>query len=138
MACVGARISGVVPVKLFLYNLYQCGETILAKKEIAEVFNKQREVNDGFFGDIIGKCPLCGEPIKKWSYSYGCSGYKNGCAFSVSANICGKQITITYVNQLIESGRTDKIDGFVSPKKGTKFSARLKLENGKAVFDFSD
>lgn len=110
----------------------------IAKNEIAEVFNKQKEVNDGFFGDIIGKCPLCGEPIKKWSNNYGCSGYKNGCSFSVSANICGKQITIKEVNQLIETGRTDKLNGFVSPKKGTQFSARLKLENGKAVFDFTD
>ena len=35
----------------------------IAKNEIAEVCNKQKEVNDGFFGDIIGKWPLCGEPI---------------------------------------------------------------------------
>lgn len=43
MACIGAGISDIIIVKscyinvfyALLYNLYQCGETILAKKEIA-------------------------------------------------------------------------------------------------------
>ena len=39
----------------------------------------------------------------------------------------------------METGQTDVIEGFVSPKKGTKFSARLKLEkDGRAVFSFDN
>lgn len=109
---------------------------LIAKKEITEVFKKQKEVNDAFYGDIVGKCPICANPVKRWSRNYGCTGYKNGCPFMVGTNICGKQIDLNILNQLIKNGVTDKIDGFVSPKKGTKFSAKLKLENGKAVFDF--
>jgi len=39
---------------------------------------------------------------------------------------------------MLETGKTHKIEGFVSPKNGKAFSARLKLENGRAVFDFSE
>ena len=39
---------------------------------------------------------------------------------------------------LLTAGKTSKIKGFVSKKTGKPFDAALRLENGKAVFDFSD
>ena len=42
------------------------------------------------------------------------------------------------VEKMLETGRSYKIDGFVSPKSGKTFQAFLKLENGRAVFDFND
>jgi len=116
----------------------------IAKKEISEVFVKKSEPpetdsDDGFCGDVAGKCPLCGENIVRTSFGYGCSGFKEkGCRFAISNVICSRVISIANVKQLLETGRTYKIDGFVSPKSGKKFQAYLKLENGRTVFDFSD
>ena len=39
---------------------------------------------------------------------------------------------------LLEEGRTAKITGFTSKRTGKTFDGWLKLENGNAVFDFSD
>ncbi len=114
----------------------------IAKKEIAEVFVKKEttpefDTDDGFFGEIIGKCPLCSNNIIRTSFGYGCSGFRdNGCKFAVSNIICGRVISVSNVKQLLATGKTYKIDGFVSPKSGKKFQAFLKLENGRTVFEF--
>ena len=42
-----------------------------------------------------------------------------------------------YVKKLLKTGKTYKIENFVS-KNGKNFSGYLKLENGRAVFDFND
>lgn len=113
----------------------------LAVKEISEVFKKQDstpelDTDDGFVGDVAGKCPICGRDVVRNRYGYGCSGYKDGCKFLVSNVICGRTISLVNVRQLLETGKTHKIEGFVSKRTGNKFSAQLKLEDGKAVFDF--
>ena len=88
------------------------------------------------------KCPQCGGELTTTSFGYGCSNYwnkDNKCDFSVG-KIAGKDISEEDFADLINKGKTDVIDGFVSSKK-RKFSAALKLtryENGKyrAAFDF--
>ena len=112
----------------------------LAKSEIAEVFRKkdlpvELDTDIGNFMDVIGKCPLGGRDVIRYRYSYGCSGYKEGCAFSVRTSICKRNISVANMKMLLETGRTSKIQGFIS-KKGNPFTASLKLEDGKAVFDF--
>ena len=113
----------------------------LAVREINEVFKKQEikpelDTDDGFVGDVVGKCPICGCDVVRTRYGYGCSGYKDGCKFSVSNVICGRTISVANVRQLLETGKTYKIEGFTSKRTGNKFAAQLKLEDGKAVFDF--
>ncbi len=116
----------------------------IAKKEIGEVFVKREEppetdTDDGFFGDTVGVCPLCGETVRRTGFGYGCMGYKEkGCKFAVSNVICGRVISLQNVKKLLETGKTYKIQGFVSNKTGKSFDGYLKLENGKAVFDFND
>ena len=116
----------------------------IAKREIEEVFVKREappelDTDDGFFGDIVGKCPLCSGDVVRTSFGYGCSLYKqNGCKFGISNVICSRVISVANVKQLLQTGRTYKIDGFISPKSNKSFQAYLKLENGKAVFDFSE
>ena len=124
---------------------FEIGDSIrIAQKEISDVFVKREappetDTDDGFFGDIAGKCPLCGENVVRTSFGYGCSGYREkGCRFGVSNVICSRVISISNMKQLLETGKTYKIDGFVSKKNGKSFAAYLKLENGRAVFDFSD
>ncbi len=114
----------------------------LAEAEIAEVFNpeNQSEIHMqsdiGFFGDLIGKCPVCGKEIKRQRNFYGCTGYKEGCKFSVRTSICKRTIPVAQVQKLITEGKTDLLEGFVSPKTGKTFSAYLVLKDGRAEFDF--
>lgn len=114
----------------------------LARSEIAEVFNSrsvsiEKDTDTGCFLDTVGKCPLCGCDVKRYKYSYGCSGYKDGCEFKIGAYICKRNISVSNVKLLLETGRTSKIEGFTS-KNGKSFDAYLKLENGKVIFDFND
>ena len=114
----------------------------LAENEISEVFSKtettpEKDTDDGFIGDMAGKCPICGKDVRRTSFGYGCSGYKDGCKFSVNGVICGRVISISNVKKLLTDGETYKIEGFVSPKNGKEFSAKLKLQDGRAVFDFN-
>ena len=115
----------------------------LAENEIREVFLKkvstiETDTDDGFFGDIVGKCPVCSENVLKGRYGYYCSGYKNGCKFSVNTSICGRVISKANAALLLQTGRTSKIQGFVSKKTGKTFDAYLKLEGGEVKFDFSN
>ena len=114
----------------------------LARAEIAAVFDQYRSAEGqaddiGLFGDVIGACPLCGKEIKRFRSFYGCTGYKDGCKFSVNTTICRRQIGIPHVKELLQSGQTALIHDFISPKSGKHFDASLKLdEAGRAVFVF--
>lgn len=114
----------------------------LAEKEIADVFEKkgdskiEDDTDTGFYGDIIGKCPVCGRDVIRGKFSYGCMGYKEGCTFKIGLSICKRPISVSNAKLLIENGKSSKIKGFTS-KKGTLFDAFLKIdENKKVVFDF--
>ncbi|MBQ7152401.1 MAG: topoisomerase C-terminal repeat-containing protein [Clostridia bacterium] len=115
----------------------------LAEKEIEEIFSAgsddpETDIDIGYFGDTVGSCPLCGRPVVRRKKIYGCTGYQDGCKFSVSTYICNRAISVANMKLLLEKGHTYVINGFVSPKSGKQFSARLVLKDGKAVFDFSD
>ncbi len=114
----------------------------LAKNEIREYFDiKQTTVEEdtdtGFFGDIVGVCPICGKNVIRGKYGYGCTGYKEGCKFTVWARICNRSISVSNVKLLLTEGKTSKIRGFIS-KNGKSFDAYLKLTDGKCVFDFNN
>jgi DNA topoisomerase-3 len=113
----------------------------LACDEIAAVFDTKSapielDTNTGFYGDLVGKCPVCGKDVVKGRYGYGCMGYKEGCKFRVGSFICKRVISLSNARLLLETGKTAEIQGFVS-KNGKSFNARLKLEGDRAVFDFS-
>ncbi|MBO5286654.1 MAG: topoisomerase C-terminal repeat-containing protein [Clostridia bacterium] len=110
----------------------------LAENEIRQVFSVGSNVESdiGVIGDVIGKCPLCGGDIVGSRLAYGCSNYKNGCKFTIWKYICKKPISVTHARELLEKGKTSKIQGFIS-KANKQFDACLKLEGGKVVFDFT-
>jgi DNA topoisomerase-3 len=80
---------------------------------------------------------MCGQSIKKQSWGYGCTGYKDGCKFSINSTIAGKKIGDAQVKLLLTKGVTNTIKGFKS-KAGKSFDAKLKLENNKVVFAFDN
>ncbi len=132
-----------VALKKVYRGAISVGDSVqLAKTEIAKVFEKEislspeTDENTGCYRDIVGTCPLCGKDVMRGRYSYGCTGYKDGCAFKVNLYICDRAISVTNIKSLLTMGRTAKITGFVSKKSGKTFDASLRLENGKAVFDF--
>ncbi len=115
----------------------------LAEHEIAFVFgnnvNGQRSKQEdiGIYGDEVGICPICGKSVKRDRYGYGCSGYKEGCKLRIPLSLCKRLITLPIAKLLLETGKAENIDGFIS-KAGKKFSATLKLEEGKVTFDFGN
>ena len=113
----------------------------LAEEEISEVFRKreappEKDTDIGFYGDVVGKCPLCSRDVIRSRYGYACTGFKeNGCKFKIGGVICGRVISPSNVKLLLETGKTSKIEGFIS-KSGKPFDAALKLDGDRAVFDF--
>ncbi len=127
-----------------LKNVFKGKATIdnvknLVEEEISHIFDENRnnaDTFDGFMGDVVGKCPLCGSNVKRTKFGYGCSGYAEGCKFSVNNVICDRVISTVNMKKILEEGTTPELKGFVSQKSGKEFSARLALENGKVVFKF--
>ena len=113
----------------------------LAEREIAEIFNNKEinpdlpKVDTGKYGEIVGKCPLCGRNIVRGKYNYGCMGFSDGCTFKMGVNICKRDIPISEARRLLASGSTAKLTHFVS-KKGKFFDAALALKDGSVVFNF--
>ena len=112
----------------------------MAREEISAVFERrpappETDTDTGFYGDKVGVCPLCGKEVLRGKFSYGCSGYKEGCKFKINLEICRRAVSLQNAKTLLRDGKTGVIQGFLS-KKNTLFDAALKLEDGKAVFDF--
>ena len=81
-------------------------------------------------------CPSCGKRLVKGKTNIFCSGYKDGCAFSIRYTLCQKKLTDNQIQMLIHSQRTNVIKGFVS-KAGKSFDASLKInDKGKIEFVF--
>lgn len=86
-------------------------------------------------GDFI--CPFCKREMRELDKSYSCTGYKDGCSFTIWKNIAGKAITRAQAKSICDNGKTNAISGFKS-KAGKEFSARLVLnkETRKLEFEF--
>ena len=114
----------------------------LTVDELSQIFASKNvpielDTDNGFFGDTVGQCPLCGGEVRRIKFGYGCSNYREtGCEFIINGYILGRSISMANAKMLLENGKTSKIQGFTS-KNGKKFDAFLKLQEGKIVFDFS-
>ena len=92
---------------------------------------------------LAAKCPMCGGDIVTTPFGYGCDNYQKdgtGCRF-VLGTIAGRDLTEEECIALINQGRTEVLNGFVSKNK-KKFQAALvmqKNDEGKIdiSFDFS-
>lgn len=112
----------------------------LTESEIKDVFNIEevpieKDIDNGFYGDIVGKCPMCGKDVTKNRYGYGCMGYKEGCKFKINGVICKRVISKKNAESILKDGLSAKINGFIS-KNNKTFSAKLKLNNDKIEFNF--
>ena len=124
-------------LKKVYHEEYQINDAVkLACQEIKEVFEHKNNIEDnGFYGDEVGQCPLCGNTVIKNRYGFGCKNFEK-CSFKISGTICKKVISLENAKTLLQNGKTNKIIGFTS-KQGKQFDAYLKLdENKKVVFEF--
>ncbi len=95
-----------------------------------------REPATGFAPVALGPCPLCKSEVVEQEKSYGCSGWKHGCRFTIWKTIAGKKIGVRTAQLLLREGRSSLLKGFES-RSGKPFEARLKLEGAAVRFDFS-
>lgn len=85
-------------------------------------------------------CPACGGELTTTSFGYGCSNYwnkENGCKFNVGS-VAGVVLSEEDFKELITTGKTQMIEGFVSKNK-KKFAATLAMqkdEEGKINVTF--
>lgn len=84
-------------------------------------------------GEKIGACPVCQKDVVEYPKNFGCTGWQEGCKFTVWKKIAGKEITIKNAKMIIESGSTEKLTGFMS-KAGKPFDAKLSLRDGQVKF----
>jgi DNA topoisomerase-3 len=108
----------------------------VAENEIREIFRPLPADRDiGFYRQTVGKCPVCGRDVARTPFSYGCSGYREGCKFSVPLSLAGRGISVATAKELLEKGCTGILCGFTA-KSGKKFDAALKIDGNRVAFDF--
>ncbi|MDA1567913.1 DNA topoisomerase 3 [Bacillus cereus] len=87
--------------------------------------------------DTIGKCPKCGKDVMSRKTFYGCSGYKEGCKFSIPGEYLTKKISEANAKKLLEGKKTGLIKK-MKGKSGKEFDGHLKLtESGKLDLEFA-
>ena len=115
----------------------------LSKDETGKVTGLKFDFNDlepVKVKDVV--CPLCKGDIIVTPFGYGCSNYKkedpeHSCRFMIG-KIASVKLKEAQVKQLLTTGKTDIIEGFVA-RTGMKFDAPLKLtEDGQVTFDFPE
>ena len=125
--------------KINLRTAYMSEVNKLVKEFVEQL---KAEVNKGptqvIAGNGVLKCPKCGKAVFPNTKAYGCSGYKEGCDFTIWKEIAGVKIKENDVLDLITKRETKNIKGFTS-KSGNKFDAKLVLnDNHKVEFKFNN
>lgn len=109
------------------------------KKSDSSKFGAFLVLNDdgslGFSWQTGFDCPCCGKPIQASSKAWSCSGYKDGCKFTIWDTIAGHKMSVKEKELLIKNGRTKLISNFVS-KAGKTFAAYLVRHDDKIDFEF--
>ncbi len=89
----------------------------------------------------LGACPKTQGKVYELGTSYVCehtTGPTPSCDFKSGKVILQQPVSREQMTKLLETGRTDQLDGFVSNKTRRKFKARLawSADEAKVVFEF--
>lgn len=68
--------------------------------------------------NIGQKCPFCSSELVDRGDFIGCSGFKEGCRFTISKESFGRTLKDSEIRDILEKGKTELITGFVG-KYGT-------------------
>ena len=132
-----------VELSIVLKDIYKGTKTIDAgikatQDEIERILAHKNDITiDAMTSSSLGKCPVCGKPLRMQKWGVGCTGYKDGCKFSINGTIAGKKLTESQIRALLDEGKTKLIKGFKS-KSRKSFDAKLQLtiENGETKLQF--
>jgi DNA topoisomerase III len=107
--------------------------------EVAAAIQEKTQTSGrkGSAQETVGSCPLCGQAVVDRKKFYGCQGYQTGCKFTLPKTLLGKKLSSAVVKKLLSGKESGLLKGFVS-KKGKRFDARLRLENGSIAFTFPE
>ncbi|WP_034552094.1 type IA DNA topoisomerase [Carnobacterium funditum] len=120
----------------FLANIQKfIHHTLVSSTEVIEKNDWSTHVSSNYnTKQMIVKCPACGQSIINKGKLYGCSGYSNGCTFTLPKRYVGKTLSEAMIKNLIHTKETQVLKGFKS-KEGKPFSAALMLtEDYKLLF----
>ena len=104
--------------------------------------NEDDDLIDINFSDSVhvGSCPKCSQNVFLYKNKYICEksvGQKKVCDFKSGLSILQQSISLDQMKKLLEKGKTDLLDGFVSSRTKRKFKAFLiKKEDGSIGFEF--
>ncbi len=90
-------------------------------------------------GKVLGHSPIDDTPVYETPTGYMSASALDGedkKALKISKLILEKEITPTHVSQLLNDGKTELIEGFISKKKRPFDAYLLLAKNGKVSFDF--
>lgn len=86
----------------------------------------------------IGTCPRCGKPIVEGKKGYSCSGYREGCTFTIWKEgqhgvykvlaASKKKLTEAMVKKLLSEGKV-LVRGLMSERTGKTYDAYITMEN---------
>ena len=83
------------------------------------------------------KCPYCKSPLRKLSWGIGCTGYSEGCRFSIPNPLLGATLGYYDIQNLVELRDTKAFFTFESKKKpGKTFKAKLALDDENKSWKF--
>ena len=115
------------------------GEDKKPQFEFADRAAHETQTIDPAKHEAIGLCPVCQKgQVYSLESAYTCENTlapAKTCNFRMGKMILQREISKDQAQKLVTTGKTDLLPKFIS-KKGRPFSARLKLENGKVVFEF--
>ena len=114
--------------KAFLENIQKfIHHTLASSTQVVESSNWSTHINSiNQTKQTVGKCPVCEQPIIDKGKFYGCSGYSNGCTFTLPKRYVGKTLSEAMIKKLIHEKETPLLKGF-KKKTGQTFSAALML-----------
>jgi DNA topoisomerase III len=88
----------------------------------------------------VGECPKCHARVFETGMAYVCEksvGSQPSCDFRSGRIICQRPVEPGEMGKLLETGKTDLLDKFIS-RKGRPFKAFLALTGGKVTFEFEE
>ncbi len=130
--------------KVYRGEMRVADSVTLAQKEIAEVFSHRHirieraytpREKGKIVGGEVGRCPLCSTAVKIGENGWVCES--KSCSFSIPKTLCRHTIDEKELSALLSSEATDYATDFIS-RSGKPFTARLKIEKGRVVFEFPD
>ena len=79
----------------------------------------------------IGLCPVCKKEIYEGKKNYYCSGYKNGCTFSIWKDVAGASVSKDDVSKLIAGNKT--VQKKCKSKTGKNFTCMFQLNSENKI-----